>query len=119
MGIHAIEPLLLVPLIQSTLHSAIENVDSSAAQLIKRNMDFQFTMIPVVDGTTEVFRVFSQVIREMKDIDCRDVGSLQTMNVCEGGRSSSAQGLDVFSPVFITVVFIAISALFFNLNLTF
>ena len=116
--IGSIQPLLLTPLIQSTLRAAIENedltffstevtladgyvysssilplikaVDATAAHSIKKNMDFQFTVVPVMDGAGAVFSAMEAGIIEMKSVDCSDIGSIQSMDVCGGSKRSSA-----------------------------
>eukprot|EP00547_Thalassionema_nitzschioides_P018160 CAMPEP_0194239472 /NCGR_PEP_ID=MMETSP0158-20130606/5916_1 /TAXON_ID=33649 /ORGANISM="Thalassionema nitzschioides, Strain L26-B" /LENGTH=2221 /DNA_ID=CAMNT_0038973949 /DNA_START=97 /DNA_END=6759 /DNA_ORIENTATION=+ len=92
---------LLVPLIQSTLRCAlandktkepsssdfavgyifsravlplVEDVDRNQAQIINRNMDFQFRVEPVVNGAAAVFNAFA-VIYNGLNINCKDIGN--------------------------------------------
>ena len=116
--IHSIEPLILTPLIQSTLRAAIQNedltffstevtladgyvysssilplikaVNANAAHSIKKNMDFQFTVVPVMDGASAVFNSIEAGIVEMKSLDCNDIGSIQSMDLCGGSKRSRA-----------------------------
>jgi hypothetical protein len=106
-----IEPLLLVPLIQSTLHYALANgklskgtqnpgfaagyvfsrsllplvddVNRDAAAKIDRNMNFQFDEAPVKNGASEVFAEFSKVYGPM-GVDCELVGTGDSFDACKG-----------------------------------
>lgn len=113
----SIESLLLVPLIQSTLHAAVVNsklaasptegsfgdgyvysrsvlplvqsVDRDAADVINRNMDLQFTSKPVVDGAIAVFNAFADAYVSL-EIDCKKIGSIEGIDSCTGVQVSQA-----------------------------
>ena len=96
-----VEKQLLVPLIQGTLKTAytnsqfgdarqeetlasgyvysrailpfIHDVNPKAAQVINKNMDFQFGEVAVVDGYAKVFDEISNSVDKM-GINCKDIG---------------------------------------------
>jgi hypothetical protein len=114
----AIEKLLMVSLIQATLSHAIQNselpkgtddpslaqgfiisrsilpyidaVDTDAATIIKDNLDFHFGQKPIDYDPDAVFSAFTVAISKM-DLDCRDVGYLDSgRSVCGSGESRSS-----------------------------
>ena len=136
-----IEALLQVPLIQGTLRYAVANeklmffdkskdlaegyifshailpyvaeVDGQSAQVIKRNMDFQFDTEPVIDGTRKVFSAFATAIPKM-GVDCEEVGSVDGIGgVC--GTSASSQSrrttLSLLASIVVSGVVICVSFL--------
>jgi len=131
-----IVPLLMIPLIQGTLRSAMVNedltyftaskdlasgyiyshsilplikaVDTTAASVIKKNMDFQFTVTPVSDGAFAIFKAFEQAIPKI-GVNCRDVGRIDSMGVCPGD-ASSASGFGNYAWI-VTLVSVSISHL--------
>ena len=115
--VSSIEPLLLVPLIQSTLRYSVVNAklpasptersfaegyvfakavlplvqgaDGDAADVINRNMDFQFERRPVIDGPVAVFDAFAKVYSDM-NVDCEEIGSVDGIDPCTGVAVSSS-----------------------------
>lgn len=67
----------------------ISNVDGDAAKKISRNLAFNLDIIPVEDGHNEVFREFKNVINEMSDMNCKDIGVLHGKSFCESSTSTS------------------------------
>jgi len=136
-----IEVLLQVPLIQGTLRYAIANekllffdkskdlaegyifshavlpyvaeVDGQSAQVIKRNMDFQFDTEPVIDGTRKVFSAFATAIPRM-GVDCEEVGSVDGIGgVCGTSASSHSRRttLSLLASIVVSGVVICVSFL--------
>lgn len=115
-----IEALSLVPLIQSTLQLAVTNAklavapadasfaegyvfsravlplvqsaDGDAADVINRNMDFQFEVKPVGNGPIAVFDAFAKVYADM-NVACEKVGSVDGIDACTGVSTSSSAAL--------------------------
>jgi hypothetical protein len=141
--VSSIESLSLVPLIQSTLLLSVVNaklavaptdasfaqgyvfsravlplvqsVDGDAADVINRNMDFQFDSKPVGDGPIAVFDAFAKVYADM-DVDCEKVGSVEGFDSCTGVYTSSSAASSggaiagiVFAVLAIVCVFVYIS----------
>ena len=114
-----IEPLLLVPIIQSTLQFAIENekipagsqdgalaggyissigvlpvVDSinrESATTIEKNLLFQLNSKPVPDGSRSIFNAFAPVYASM-GVDCEMVGGINGIDACKGASRLSSGG---------------------------
>ena len=109
-----IETLMLVPLIQSTLHYAnanaqlkkgaeegdlgagfifsravlplVEDSDRESADTINVNMDFQFTHKPVQDGAAAVWNAFARAYGRM-GVECELVGNTSSFDACTGATS--------------------------------
>lgn len=132
-----IESLLQVPLIQGTLRYALANdgmglynpdgnlaegyifsrsilpyvheANAKSAELIAKNMDFQFRTVPVPDGSVAVFEAFEDAIPNMNGVKCNLVGTVEGQNICAGGVSSGmmnhrVSGLLLGIPVILSLV---------------
>lgn len=111
-----IETLMLVPLIQSTLHYAnanaqlkqgteegdlaagfifsravlplVEDSNRESADTINVTMDFQFTQKPVKEGAAAVWNAFARAYGHM-GIECELVGATDSFDACTGATSPS------------------------------
>merc|ERR1740124_687038 len=140
-----IKYLVLVPLIQSSLHYAIENeaaavnsrsatiasgfvfsqsllpllneVDEEAADVIRRNFEYSVTAKPVQDGAEVVFEAYKDALSKIKEFDCRLVGKVGSMNVCAEpfSVSSSNDALTIVGVVLLVIGNIAVCVLAFVL----
>ena len=114
-----IEPLLLVPIIQSTLRFAIDNekipagsqdgalaggyissigilpvvdsVNRESALTIEKNFVFPLNGKPVPDGSRSVFNAFAPVYALM-GVDCEMVGDINGMDTCKGATRLRSSG---------------------------
>ena len=114
----SVEPLLPVPLIQGSLHYAVQNaklsqgaddaslgsadpfalslipfVNSASPDLgakLLTNLEFRPDLSPVSDGPDAVFDIFRTTLPSFPmDVDCQDVGQYETFgSVCPGGAAS-------------------------------
>ena len=110
-AIDEIEPLLLVPLMQSTLHFAVQNekepagsqdaalaegyisslsilplVDDAnrvSATTIETNLAFQLKSKPMPDGSGAIFNALAAAYAFM-GVDCLNVGAANGINACSG-----------------------------------
>jgi hypothetical protein len=110
-AVFEIDHLLLVPLIQGTLRSAILNdkhpkgtqdsdlaggyafarsvlplvqdADEKSASTIATNMAFQFDSKPIADGPVRVFGAFARVYRRL-GVDCSLIGNPDGFDSCTG-----------------------------------
>jgi len=117
-----IKYMVLVPLVQSSLHYAIENEDSAvnnksaaiasgfvfaqsllpllneideeAADVIRRNFEYSLTKKPVQDGAKAVFEAYADALSKIQGFDCRAVGKVGKMNVCAEPFSVSSNKAD-------------------------
>jgi len=108
-----IVPIMLVPLVQSNLISAVENakqprgtqaailadgyifsrsvlplvedVSRDAATTINRNLELQFSIKPVPDGPSAVFFAFAGVYNGM-NVDCVKLGQTDGLDPCSGAN---------------------------------
>ena len=118
-AVSGIEPLLLIPIIQSTLSYAlansrldasptdgdfaegfvfsravlplVEDVNRDSAEIINRNLDFKFGTKPVPDGSLAVFNAFATAYPGM-NIDCNQLGQVEGIDPCTGVQTSSGPG---------------------------
>jgi hypothetical protein len=114
-----IEAHLLVPLIQASLYASernsklttrttdpmlasgyifsrsilpyIDDVDSTSAALINKNLAFQFVTEPVVDGVAAVYNAFEQALSIMPLTGCKEIGrsSWGNRGLCPTDKSSA------------------------------
>jgi hypothetical protein len=138
-AIDEIERLLLVPLMQSTLHFAIQNekepagsqdadlaegyisslsilplVDDAnrvSATTIETNLAFQLKSKPMPDGSGAVFNALAAIYAEM-GVDCSNVGAANGINACSGATRLNSNGGSSKAGLAVGVVFgvIALSA---------
>jgi hypothetical protein len=78
----------------------IDEVDSTAAATISKNLNFQFTAKPVIDGHKAIFNAFNDAISKTNSIDCKNIGYLDSNGgVCPGSvkAASSSASTQSFS----------------------
>lgn len=131
--VNEMRPLLLVPLIQANLASALVNekhpkgtqvpefaqgyaysrsvlplvddVNRESSAAINKNLDFQFNTEPVPDGASAVFRAFAQVYSGL-NVDCRMLGSIEGRDPCDGSGGGGS-GTDIGLIVGVSLAVIA------------
>lgn len=114
-----IEPLLLVPLLQSVLFYALENeklpagspdgklangyifslsvlplVDDSnraSGGIIETNLGFQLDSKPVPDGAIAVFNAFATIYATV-GVDCKMIGDVNGVSACNGSSETNSGG---------------------------
>jgi len=127
-----IENHLLIPMIQGSLLSAVENnlqaresldeglakgyiysesilpylkaVDTTSSNVIKDNLEFTASFQPVEDGYTSVFRAFESIIDKMRRIDCKEIGFLADvgLGLCPGIEGDPSSSNPTFSLTIVT-----------------
>jgi hypothetical protein len=89
----------------------IEDVNRDAAEAINRNMDFQFSIDPVAEGSLAVINSFAKVYSGM-DVDCEKVGKVSGVDTCTGANQSSSSsklsGGAIFGIIFTIAIVIAL-----------
>lgn len=136
-----IESTLLIPLIQSNLVYSlindkekdpssskfamgyifsravlplVEDVSREQAQIIDKNMDFQFAVKPVVDGASAVFNAFAKVYSGL-NVNCKDIGNPiwdgVSIDPCAGAGSIKVKKSSAITTFLILLPILAIAGI--------
>lgn len=137
-SVQTIESQIIVPLIQASLLSAVENSklggytdaesiasahvyscsvlpyfqdQSVPTTVISNNLKFNIGKPPVEDGWRRVFHAFETAVDNMENVDCRDIGYLDMVDAGICSNNGAANGTALLTAKLCTVLFVAFTFL--------